>query len=112
MATPEGKVKAKVKKTIQKYRETWSSHVFEWWPVPSGYGASKLDCLIHINGWSCWIETKRKGKEPTPRQKIDIVDIEKAGILVFVIDDVDDPTLDTLYNWLVSKGKIAKSDGN
>lgn len=46
MPTPESKVKAEVKKVIAKYNDLIDSY----WPVPSGYGESHLDCILCVNG--------------------------------------------------------------
>jgi hypothetical protein len=81
MATPERKVKAKVKKVLAKYPESYS-----YWPVPAGYGASTLDCLVCHYGWWIAIETKAPGKKPTPRQHQTIGEIERANGITFVID--------------------------
>ncbi len=78
--TPEGKVKAKVRRILEKYPR------YEFWPVPSGYGVSSLDCLLCRDGKFVAIETKAPGKTPTPRQLKTIKDIESAGGKVFVID--------------------------
>ncbi len=103
--TPEGKVKQAVKRKIDQYETIWGDSVWQWWPVPSGYGASKLDCLVHHNGHSCWVETKTEGKELTPRQLADKRDIEAAGILVFVIDSKECAALETFYQWLIATKK-------
>lgn len=79
--TPEGKVKAKVKRLLDKYKAR-----YEFWPVPYGYGASTLDCLICYRGKFIAVETKAPGKKPTDRQKMIIEQIRAAGGAVFVID--------------------------
>lgn len=80
MSTPEGRVKAKVKKILKKYP------VYSNWPVPCGYGAAMLDCIGAIYGKCFSIETKAPGKTPTPRQQQTIKDQRAAGIAVFIID--------------------------
>jgi hypothetical protein len=52
-----------------------------------GIGATTLDCLICAGGWFIAIETKAKGKKPTPRQEHTIAAITNAHGLVFVVDD-------------------------
>jgi len=79
--TPEGKVKAKVKRLLDKYKAR-----YEFWPVPYGYGASTLDCLICFCGRFIAIETKAPGKKPTDRQKMIIEKIRHAGGVAIVID--------------------------
>lgn len=81
VSTPESKVKAKVKRLLDKYKAR-----YEFWPVPYGYGASTLDCLICFCGQFIAIETKAPGKKPTDRQKMIIEKIRLAGGAAFVID--------------------------
>ena len=79
--TPEGKVKAAVKKVLAKYPESY------WrWPVPYGYGHSGLDCYGCHYGWFVSIETKAPGEKPTPRQTQDIREINIARGKAFVVD--------------------------
>ena len=80
-STPEGKVKAKVKRLLKKY------DCYQFWPVQSGYGAPTLDCLGCCNGFFFGIETKAPGKHPTPRQYLTIADMEEANGRVFVIGE-------------------------
>ena len=82
MSTPEGKVKAKVKAIIAKFGDK----IYSWWPVPSGYGESSLDCILCVNGHFVSIETKAEGKEPSPRQHDCIRRMKLANAYVFVID--------------------------
>ena len=79
--TPEGKVKAKVKRLLQKYG------CYQFWPVQTGYGAPTLDCLGCHNGFFFGIETKAPGKRPTPRQRLTIEDMEAAEGVVFVVGE-------------------------
>lgn len=78
--TPEGRVKAAVKRSLAKFE------LFSWWPVPSGYGESGLDCVGWVKGRAFAIETKSPGKHPTPRQGECIRRMKEAGAEVFVID--------------------------
>lgn len=80
--TPEGKVKAAVKKVLAKYGE----ELYAFWPVQNGMGSPTLDCIVCYRGKYIAIETKAPGKLPTPRQLITISKMEKAGAKVFVID--------------------------
>jgi len=81
VSTPEGKVKAKVNRLLDKYKG-----MYRHMPVPYGYGASTLDYLICFRGQFIAIETKAPGKKPTDRQKMIIAQIRAAGGAVFVID--------------------------
>lgn len=79
--TPEGKVKAKVKRLLQKYG------CYQFWPVQTGYGSPTLDCIGCSNGFFFGIETKAPGKRPTPRQRLTIDDMRAAEGAVFVIGE-------------------------
>lgn len=81
MATPEGKVKAKVKKLLDKYG------AYHHWPVQTGYGAACLDCHGCHCGIYFAVETKAPGKKLTPRQKLTKEEIEDAGGTVFVVGE-------------------------
>lgn len=82
--TPEGKVKAAVKRELDRYPD----HYREM-PVPSGYGLSGVDFTVCFYGLYLAIETKAPGKTPTNRQLKRLRDIEKAGGLALVVDSVD-----------------------
>lgn len=81
MPTPEGRVKAKVNRLLDKY-----AGLYRHMPVPYGYGASTLDYLICFRGKFIAIETKAPGKKPTDRQRMIADKIRAAGGDVFVID--------------------------
>lgn len=80
--TPEGKVKAAISRVIADYKK-----VYKFMPVPSGYGPSSLDYILCVEGRFVAIEAKAPGRKPTPRQKAIIGAIERAGGIVFVIDE-------------------------
>lgn len=86
MATPEGKIKAKVKARLQ--REFGDSH-WRFMPVQTGFGSVALDLLICISGHFIAIETKAVGKALTPLQESTAASIRAAGGLVFVVYDDD-----------------------
>lgn len=97
MATPEGKVKDAVKKVLAKYGD----RIDQFWPVPSGYGESHLDCILCVNGFYASIETKAPGKKPTARQKYRIKTVNDAGGKVFVIDGTNrTDTVEELDRWI------------
>lgn len=83
MATPESRVKVKLKKAL---KENFGSKCYSFMPVQTGYGARTLDYLICINGRFVSIETKKPGGKPTPLQETTIQTIRDAGGLVFVVD--------------------------
>lgn len=82
MATPEGKVKDKVKKLLKEYGAYW------FMPVQAGFGAPGLDFHCAVNGIALFIETKAGNKQPTPRQETTIAAIQKSGGVVFVVNEL------------------------
>lgn len=94
MSTPEGKVKADVKKVLWKYKLYWHC------PVMNGIGAPSLDFICCHKGRFFAIETKAGNKRPTPRQEITISQMEDAGAKVFVINE--ETGTGELENWLDS----------
>jgi len=95
MATPEGKVKAKVRKLLAGYQG-----MYTYWPVPTGFGKTTLDVLGCYRGQFFTIETKAEGKKPTQRQMEEINNIEFAMGKSFVIAGEDSPVLENLRTWL------------
>jgi hypothetical protein len=91
--TPENKVKAMVRKVLDEFAEYNSVDGYsvttpkQYWPVPSGFGASDLDCIVCYYGCYIAIETKSPGKDPTPRQNLTIAQTHGAGGKVFVISN-------------------------
>jgi len=83
--TPEGRVKAAVKRELDKYPD----HYREM-PVPGGYGKSGLDFTVCFFGRFLAIETKADGKEPTGRQNKRIDEIEQAGGVTCVVIGVEE----------------------
>ena len=78
--TPEGRVKAKLKKWLAK------SGVYGFWPVQSGYGEATLDCLMCDMGKFYGIECKREGiRKPTPRQAAVMARIRAAGGVTYLV---------------------------
>lgn len=82
MSTPEGRVKAKLKRAMARLPRCYG-----FWPVQTGMGASTLDSLWCVNGIFVAIETKRKGGKPTARQWVVIKQMKDAEALVYVVDD-------------------------
>lgn len=80
--TPEGRVKAAIKKIIAAYHP----HVYSHWPVQNGMGAPTLDCIGCVGGRYFAIEAKKPGAKPTERQEQTISQMIAAGARVFVID--------------------------
>lgn len=83
--TPEGRVKAKVKKALKALgRECWM-----FMPVQTGFGAPALDYLLSVRGRFVAIETKAPGKHLTPLQETTKAAIEAAGGIVLIVWDED-----------------------
>ena len=81
MATPESKVKAKVK-ALLKHHEA-----YQFWPVQMGYGAATLDCLGCHAGRFFAVETKAPGKKLTVRQEDTASKMREAQGVVFVVGE-------------------------
>lgn len=92
--TPEGRVKAKLKKFLA------GANLYVYWPVPAGYGATTVDCLIwgkfknadypegRFESWA--VECKREGvEEPTPRQATVMRQMRKHGVKTYVVTMAD-----------------------
>jgi hypothetical protein len=92
--TPEGKIKSKIAKVIDKYEGS----IYVYMPVPGGFGKPTLDYLGFLYGRGFAIEAKRPGKAPTLRQEGTIEDIRASGTPVFVIND--DASLEVFATWL------------
>lgn len=102
MATPEGKVKDRVKKLLKQHEPRLWQH----WPVQAGYGKPCLDCHGCYDGFYFAVETKAPGKKPTPRQEVTIEQLQASGAAVFVIGEreTDDEFrysgMEELADWL------------
>lgn len=92
MTTPEGKVKARVKKVLAAHGAYWHC------PVQNGMGAPSLDFVGCHRGRYFAIETKAGNKQMTPRQETTAEEIRAAKGLVFLVNDVEG--LDILEEWL------------
>jgi hypothetical protein len=93
--TPEGKVKAAVKKYLQ------AQGVWFWMPVSNGMGQVGIpDFICCYNGTFLAIETKAPGKlsNVTANQQRVIDEIKSHGGLALVVDSVDSliPTIEFL----------------
>lgn len=72
MTTPEGKVKNQIKAWLKEIG------AYQYWPVPFGYSAPMVDCIVCYKGHFVVIEVKRLGVEQaTPRQQACLHEIEK-----------------------------------
>ncbi len=103
MATPEGKIKDKVKKILKTYE-----NLYYEMPVPSGYGKSGLDFTGCFHGRFFAIETKAPGKTLTALQRQAMHSIVRAGGIVFQIDG--EAGLRNLDAWLLVTHAMWKSE--
>ena len=82
MKTPEGKVKAEVK----KYLKDLGAYYFM--PVQTGYGAAGVDFYICYEGWFIAVETKAGEAVPKPRQRKVLEDVDSCGGIALCINNV------------------------
>ena len=82
MATPEGRVKALVKRRLEKE----FPGCYRFMPVQNGMGAPALDFYYCIGGLFVGIETKAPGGKPTPRQSLTMGEIRAAHGITFAVD--------------------------
>ena len=82
MATPEGKVKVKVRAVLKRYGAYYHS------PVQNGMGTPSLDFVGCYSQMYFAIETKAGDKSYTPRQQTTREEIEAAGGKVFLVNEV------------------------
>lgn len=81
-ATPEAKVKAKIKKIFAKHG------VYYAMPIGSGFGnAGVPDFLCCVKGRFLAVEAKANGGKPTELQKKNLREISEAGGVSLVIDE-------------------------
>lgn len=92
MATPEGRVKDKVKKLLKHFGAYWHC------PVQNGLGSPSLDFVCCYKGRYFAIETKAGNKLPTPRQESTMEEITKAGGTCFLVNEV--VGMEELEAWL------------
>jgi hypothetical protein len=83
--TPEGKVKAKVKKWLKDHGIWYISVI----PSPLGGSTGTPDLLCCIRGRFVGLEIKAPGNGPTPLQLHQIKAIKAAGGIAVVVDDAE-----------------------
>jgi hypothetical protein len=82
MATPESKVKAKVKALLAKYK------VYYFMPATHGYGSSGVpDIVACMQGKFIGIETKANGGVPTALQMKNLMSIVDNKGISIIIDE-------------------------
>jgi hypothetical protein len=92
--TPEGLTKVKLKKYLR------DRGAYFFMPVQTGYGAPTLDFLVCLRGSFIGYETKARGKDLTPRQKMAARAIAAAGGAVFrvTLDEQGELKFDAVIN--------------
>jgi hypothetical protein len=85
MATPESKVKRKIKEILA----TKGKRLRQFWPVQSGLGEATLDGHICYLGYYLVIEAKAGGEVPTKRQEVTLGEYKEAGAHTLVLDGTD-----------------------
>lgn len=95
MRTTEGRVKEKLRKLLKGY-----PGLYQYWPVPSGFGRTTVDVLGCYRGRFFAVELKAEGKKPTLKQHLELVSVEQAMGKSFVIAGVESPVFDSLKDWL------------
>jgi Holliday junction resolvase len=97
MATPEKKVKDKVKKVLDLL------NCYYFFPATGGFGKSGVpDIVACIEGRFVGIECKANGNKPTPLQEKNLKDIGFNGGIALVIDETN---VSELKEWL--EGELA-----
>ena len=97
--TPEGKVKAAIKKILKNF------DVYYEMPVPGGYGSHSLDFICSVRHWETglpimfYIEAKAPGKGLTERQKAKVAELNAHSIRTFIVA----PSIDTNDRYLGKK---------
>jgi hypothetical protein len=93
MATPESKVKAKVKAILAKY------DAYYFMPATHGYGSSGVpDIVACLNGRFIGIECKANGGKPTALQTRNMIQIVDHGGISLVVDETGLGVLDMLFS--------------
>lgn len=92
--TPEGRVKTRLRRALKNC----GVDLWQYWPVPRGYGMATLDCLLCVRGHFVAVETKAPGKKLTPRQKGTWGDIAAAGGNVFQVENDED--ISRVIGWI------------
>lgn len=90
-ATPEAKVKAKIKDILKTH------NAYYVMPIGTGYGNSGApDFICCVNGQFLAIEAKAGNNKPTALQEKNIRDIRNAGGYAMVVNEDNLEELETL----------------
>jgi len=99
MLTPEGKVKAEVKKYLKEIG------AYYFMPVQTGYGAAGVDFYICYEGWFIAVETKAGEAIPKPRQRKVLEDVASCGGIGICINTIE--PLQRCIEWIDAGRKRA-----
>ena len=92
--TPEGKVKAKLKKTLDEM------DIWHFSPFQAGMGRAGIPDIIGCyNGLFVAFECKANGNKPTALQEREINAIRTAKGLAFVVDENNLDDIKELLQW-------------
>lgn len=98
--TPEGKVKAKVRKKLDEAK------AYYFMPATGGYGKSGVpDIVACVNGWFIGIECKAGINKPTALQQNNLNAIKASGGTALVINENNINELEDCLNQ-IKKGQI------
>ena len=98
--TPEGKVKAKVRKKLDEAK------AYYFMPATGGYGKSGIpDIVACVNGWFIGIECKAGINKPTALQQNNLNAIKASGGTALVINENNINELEDCLNQ-IKEGQI------
>ena len=98
--TPEGKVKAKVRKKLDEAK------AYYFMPATGGYGKSGVpDIVACVNGWFIGIECKAGNNKPTALQQNNLNAIKASGGTALVINENNINELEDCLNQ-IKEGQI------
>jgi hypothetical protein len=98
--TPEGKVKAKVRKKLDEAK------AYYFMPATGGYGKSGVpDIVACVNGWFIGIECKAGINKPTALQQNNLNAIKASGGTALVINENNINELEDCINQ-IKEGQI------
>lgn len=97
-ATPEAKVKAKIKAILAKHKAYYAM------PIGTGYGnAGVPDFLCCVNGWFVGVEAKAQKGRATALQHKHLQDIKDKGGISLIVNEDNLNELDELLGSLCAK---------
>ena len=106
MATPEKKVKDKVKKLLEEYG------AYYFMPTTGGYGRSGVpDIVACLRGKFIGIECKANGNRPTALQEKNLMEIMNVGGFAVAVDENGIELFKNLLNQIKQSDKIPREAG-